>query len=248
MAPGLAVTALGRALAGEDPQLVVADVDWETFVPAFTFARTRPLLAEIPEARAAVAGESPADEQDGRPSGEPGFIRELLEMSEDDRPHALLDLVNTETAIVLGHVGKDAVRGGKPFKELGFDSLTGVELRNRLNAATGLALPATVVFDQPTPRAMADHLYELMRARFGAGRETTGLSVDDELDRLEKALADMSPDADTQAKIDARLRELIGRWGTATRPDPGADGPNSDLEAASDEEMFELIERELGID
>ncbi|MYU19972.1 6-deoxyerythronolide-B synthase, partial [Streptomyces sp. SID8361] len=122
------------------------DVDWERFGARFTALRPSPLLSElIPDA---------ADS--GAPLGE--FAARLQTMSEGDRMRAAVELVRVSAAAVLGHQGPEAIDPGRTFQEIGFDSLTAVELRNRIATATGIRPPATMIFDYPTPAALAEYL------------------------------------------------------------------------------------------
>ncbi|MEV4665914.1 type I polyketide synthase, partial [Micromonospora echinofusca] len=159
MSPAQAVYALRSAVGRAVPSVTVADVDWSLFTPAFAAARARPLLDDIAEARDAlrVVDAEPEDTAGG------GLRQHLLTLPRAEQDRHLTDLVRTHTAAVLGHSGTELVKANRAFKELGFDSLTAVELRNRLGAATGLTLPTTLVFDYPNPAALADHLAATLR-------------------------------------------------------------------------------------
>ncbi|WP_141698315.1 type I polyketide synthase, partial [Streptomyces lushanensis] len=151
-----ALAALGRAVADGESAVTVADVRWETFAPAFTEARRSALFTELPEARAALeaAGRDRAEERSAA-----GTYRQwLLGLPESERADAPLALVTEKVALVLGHADAGSVEADLPFRDLGFDSLTAVDLRDRLKDATGLTLPATLVFDHPTPAELAVHL------------------------------------------------------------------------------------------
>ncbi|RLK24971.1 acyl transferase domain-containing protein [Micromonospora sp. M71_S20] len=156
--PEKALVALDRALRRPTPCVTVADVDWTRFHPAFTVARPSPLLGDLPQVRALVAQEEAAAPAAGAVAAP---LRHLAALPAAEQERELLKLVNEQTAAVLGHATPDELRG-RPFKDLGFDSLTAVDFRGRLNTATGLRLPTTLVFDYPTPAELAAHLRELV--------------------------------------------------------------------------------------
>ncbi|MBO4210273.1 SDR family NAD(P)-dependent oxidoreductase, partial [Micromonospora echinofusca] len=128
-------------------------------------------LVRAPARRAASAARGGAD----------SLTRKLAGLSEDDREQLLLDLVRTSVAGVLGFAGPEMIDQNRSFNEIGFDSLTAVELRNRLNSATGLRLPATLVFDYPTPTTLVSYLRdELVGSLPAAGGPAVRVLSDDE--------------------------------------------------------------------
>ncbi|WP_430792110.1 beta-ketoacyl synthase N-terminal-like domain-containing protein, partial [Actinoplanes sp. G11-F43] len=145
-----ALTALGEILAEDETFIAVADVEWERFAPVFRLARPRPLLDTIAEARETDT----AAETDDR--GE--YASLLIVMSATERRRVVIELVRSHAAAVLGYGVGEEVPAERAFRDVGFDSLTAVELRNRLNAATGVRLPATIVFDYPNPTALAEEI------------------------------------------------------------------------------------------
>jgi acyl transferase domain-containing protein/NAD(P)-dependent dehydrogenase (short-subunit alcohol dehydrogenase family)/acyl carrier protein len=140
------------AVASGEPAVVPVRVDRRALqartdgVPAILRGLVRPArrAASAAGAKGVRVEQSLADQLAGLPRAE--------------RAEALLDLVRTQVAAVLGHDGADAVSPTRAFNEMGFDSLAAVELRNRLSSATGIRLPATLVFDYPSPTALADHI------------------------------------------------------------------------------------------
>ncbi|WP_415954539.1 beta-ketoacyl synthase N-terminal-like domain-containing protein, partial [Streptomyces sp. KLOTTS4A1] len=165
MAPETAITVVGQALAHSETCVTVADVDWARFVPPFTALRPSPLLSDLAEAEG-VRRESIAAEASGTESALRG---RLAGLTGAERLRLLLGVVREQAAVVLGHTGSGAIGETATFRELGFDSLTAVEFRNSLSAATGLTLPATLVFDYPSPAVLAEYLRdELVGAEAGA--------------------------------------------------------------------------------
>ena len=186
MAPRTAVAALAAALARRETHVMVAEVRWADFAPAYAAARPSRLIAELPEVAALTAG--PADgPTPGTPEGD--LLARLKELPERKVEDALVGAVRAHAAAVLGLGGPDEIGAEQAFSLAGFDSLTSVELRNRLRRATGLPLPATLLFDYPTPVAAARFLRAELFPRPGA--------------------AGAAPDASAPDVDDAELRELM---------------------------------------
>ncbi|WP_159043014.1 MULTISPECIES: type I polyketide synthase, partial [unclassified Streptomyces] len=164
----------------------------------------------------------------------------LASLSPREREEWALSLVRTEAASVLGHASSRAVTQESSFQELGLDSMTGVELRNRLNAATGIRLAATVVFDHPTPEALAGHLLE----RLGPAVGGTMRAVLADLDKVDALLAAAPPQETEREELAARLQALVGRL-KKPEPVPPAQEEDDALASASAEELFSFIDSRL---
>ncbi|MFB6630827.1 amino acid adenylation domain-containing protein [Streptomyces sp. NPDC056362] len=159
---GLAL--LDRALADDRPLLVPARLDPASLrsdALAGTLSPVLRSLVRVPRRRA----------------GESGLRRKLGRMSEEEGRRLLLDVVRAQLASVIGSESTDGIDPDQPFKSFGIDSLLAVQLRNRLNSATGLRLPATLVFDHPTPAAVVDFTLALARERAEAAAPARPVAV-----------------------------------------------------------------------
>ncbi|MFF7656904.1 SDR family NAD(P)-dependent oxidoreductase [Streptomyces sp. NPDC007983] len=267
LAPRDALELFDRALARPEAALLPVRLD----LPAL---RDAALATDPPEVLRDLAG-VPADA--GSPPG-PGapadagsrtaehavpaaaLADRLATRSAPERLALLLDLVRTEVAAVLGHEDPAAVGARRSLKDAGFDSLTAVDLRNRLNARTGLRLPATLVFDHPTPLALAELLLADLEAagRTGDGSPAAGQPAGPEglteaLGLLERNLA-ATDDGDARADAARRLRGLLATLtaGAPEHPGEGAGDARGSgevvidrLRSASDDDLFDLLDSDF---
>uniref|UniRef100_UPI003570C183 type I polyketide synthase n=1 Tax=Streptomyces fumanus TaxID=67302 RepID=UPI003570C183 len=238
--PDHALDALRAALDHDDTCVTVADVDWPVFTGAFTARRPSRLLDTLPEARAALA----ALDEEARDAADAAdeLRRDLSTLSAADRAHRLLELVREHTAAALGHDSLDEIRPDRAFSELGFESITAVDLRNRLSRRTGLTLPATLLFDHPTPLALVD----LLQAELLEDGTADATSLHAEIDRLANGLATATVGDTDRAGITKRLQTLLATWTAA--PDDGPRQPEArtatdELEAATDDEMLAFLDK-----
>ncbi|MDH6543554.1 acyl transferase domain-containing protein/acyl carrier protein [Streptomyces sp. SPB4] len=233
---------LDAALTRDDAVLVPMRVDLAALRAQAASGESVPsllrALVPVPVRRAAAAAAEAA----------PGtsLAGQLAGLPENERTRILSDLVRGHAATVLGHAGPQAVEADRGFLELGLDSLTAVQLRNRLGTATGLRLPTTLVFDYPTPAALAAHLRGLLVV------EEVRPPVFGELDRLEDTLRTVASDAsdEVRADVSARLNGLLALLGTAPPAGPAdaADGgaAAAALGTASADQIFDFIRAEFG--
>jgi acyl carrier protein len=213
MDPALAIQALDWAMSETAAVSVVMDVDWPALVtvPGAVDMTGVPFLRDLPEVhqvveslRAGPAG-SPAEPAAG------GLAARVAGLSGAEQEAVLVRLVRFEAAAILGYASPDAVDQDRAFSEMGFDSLTAVELRNRLAAETALKLPATLLFDYPTPLVLARHL----RAEVTGDRAITSAAARTSADGEPIAIVGMGCRFPGGVRSPEELWELLAAGGDA---------------------------------
>ena len=241
--PSRAIAALQDTLDRDETFVAVADMDWPRFTEVFNSARVRPLLADL--ARSVEVAEGPAADADA--AGAP-LAEQLAGVPAARRRSVLVEALAAEVSAVLGHATTVELDEGLPFRQLGFDSLAGIELKTRLAAATGLDFPATLVFDHPTPGELVGHILGRLHADESGPSSASVLA---EIQRLEKSLGAVDGDDESvREEITGRLETLLWNWQEAGKggaeAELAADSSDTDLDAVTDDEIFDLLDKEFG--
>ncbi|WP_329093498.1 type I polyketide synthase [Streptosporangium sp. NBC_01469] len=220
---GLAL--FGAALGLDRPLLLPARLDLARI-------RVRAATEEVPPILRGLV-RTPARRAAG-PDGGQVLARRMAAETGQARDRLMLDEVRSHIAAVLGHEDRESIEPGRGLLDLGFDSLSAVELRNRLGAASGLRLPATLVFDFPSASAIAGYL---LRELSG---DVTEPALDVEIAKLESALTDVAWSEEQRRRIASRLRGLASKWGATDQEED-----ITALRSVTADELFEILDNEL---
>ncbi|MFC4566091.1 type I polyketide synthase [Nocardiopsis mangrovi] len=221
---------LDAALRGDAPVAVAIEAE-PAALAATADGRVPPLLRGLVRPARPASGTAATGT-----AAEPPLSARFAAMTETDRRRALIDLVKEHAAAVLG-AAPEAIGAERAFTDQGFDSLTSVELRNRLVRATGVRLPAAVVFNCPTPAALAARIAtELPAAPLPGG----SAPPPDREDEVRRVLARVPFERFREAGVLDALLGLAGGDGAAPAADPAAEEPLAHMDAD------ELVRRALG--
>jgi acyl carrier protein len=167
-----------------------------------------------------------------------GLATRLTGLDQAEQRQLVLNAVIQQVAVVLGHGGASVIEANRTFKDLGFDSLSAVEIRNRLNTVTGLRLPATLVFDYPTPTTLTDYLL----AQLITSQSNTNPHVVAELDRVGTLISQAS-EPSILLDIVHRLEVLLNRCRDSIGI--GDESSADELHSATAEELLDIIGAEV---
>ncbi|MGB9222525.1 SDR family NAD(P)-dependent oxidoreductase, partial [Mycobacterium sp.] len=225
-----------KVLLADRPVVVAAHLD----AAALTGdnAALSPLLGELVTRRTRRV----VDDTDNTAAQTTGLTARLHALNAEQRRHELVELVRSNAATVLGRSGVDDIDADRAFGDLGFDSLTAVELRNRLKTATGLTLSPTLIFDYPTPTALGEHLDARLVSTTGHRPDPMG-RFNDITRELQTLLNQSDWEPENTTHLRARIQALLATLGA--HPD-SYDPEDQDIETATESQLFAILDEELG--
>jgi len=187
------------------------------------------------------------DEADNTAASMTGLVARLHGLSAEQRHGELVDLVCSNAAIVLGRANVADINAGSVFQDLGFDSLTAVELRNRLKTATGLSLSPTLIFDYPTPVVLAEHLDSRLEVTTaGADQPDLMARFNDIARELQTLLNQPDWKPEDKPHLTTRIQTLLTALSARLDPYDPQDPDDEDIHAATESQLFAILDEELG--
>ncbi|MFF2805540.1 beta-ketoacyl reductase, partial [Streptomyces sp. NPDC058051] len=235
MATSVALELFDVALAAGQATPVAAEID----LPALRAQAGDGLMPDVFEGLVRLPVQR-RNATSGTAAAGSDLAQQLSTMDESGRRELVLTLVRKHATTVLGRTDPSAVTPARPFKDLGFDSLAAIELRNRLVTATGIELPATLAFDYPTPDSLAQYLRERLQPAAPPLRPAAILA---ELDRLETALSTMASEEADRPLISARLISMVAKLAQTQTPDKT--DVRERMDTATADEIFDFIDKEF---
>ncbi|HEU4362474.1 MAG TPA: phosphopantetheine-binding protein, partial [Mycobacterium sp.] len=233
-----AVRLLDAAVVFDHPAVVAACLDGATLADPALGALLPPLFAELVRRplRPVVAGDAAAAMS--------LLAQRLSGLSADEQREFLVDLVRSHIAAVLGQSDPGDIDTDRPFQDLGFDSLSAIELRNRLKTATGLTLSPTLIFDYPTPAALAGYIAHQVTDTTTTSNTAGLMKIDAMIKDLHAFATDPQWSTAERAQLVSQLETVLASVTATNGQQPGGD--DSDIESASDAELFAILDEELG--
>ena len=233
------------AMLSDRPAVVAARLDSGALADQST--ALPPLLSQLVARRTRRV----IDDADTTQASTTSLLTRLQGLSTEQRQSELVDLVRSNAAIVLGRPNAGDISAGGVFKDLGFDSLTAVELRNRLKTATGLSLSPTLIFDFPTPIVLAEHLDTQLGVTStgssnGAERPNLMARFNDITRELQTLLNQPDWTAEDKPHLTARIQTLMTTLSAQLDPYDTGHPDDEDIQAATESQLFAILDEELG--
>jgi polyketide synthase 7 len=241
MATEQALRLFDTAMLAEHPVMVAARIDPGALVD--NGASLPPLLSQL----VARPIRRVIDETDTTSASMTSLVARLQGLSVEQRHSELVDLVCRNAATVLGRPNAGDINAGSVFQDLGFDSLTAVELRNRLKTATGLTLSPTLIFDYPTPIVLAEHLEtRLVVPTTTAAQPDLMARFNDITRELQTLLNQPDWQPEDKPHLTTRIQTLLTTLSAQLDPYDQQDADDEDIHTATESQLFAILDEELG--